>query len=342
MTILAIETSCDETGVAVLEINKRRAKFLSNILVSQIKLHAKYGGVVPELAARQHIQTLPPTLIEAVKQARIDIKDIDYVAVTAGPGLVTSLISGVETARTLAVVLKKKIIAINHMEAHILSNWLPRKDGKLIDIKLPAVCLTVSGGHTELVLINNIGNYHLIGRTRDDAAGEAFDKVANHLKLGYPGGPIVSKRATAGKLGKFNLPRPMIGQKNFDFSFAGLKTAVVYETINKKLNLKQVDNLCAEFQQAVIDVLILKTIKAVEKFKPKSVLLAGGVAANKELRRQLAQAVKKFSPIKYYQPNLEHCTDNAAMIAMTGYFKAKKKQFIRWQDIEADPNWELV
>ncbi|MFH0951730.1 MAG: tRNA (adenosine(37)-N6)-threonylcarbamoyltransferase complex transferase subunit TsaD [Patescibacteria group bacterium] len=341
MIISAIESSCDETGIAILKATGRSVKLLSNIVVSQIDLHAKYGGVVPEVAARQHILTLPPALTEATKEAGIKYKDINVIAVAAGPGLVTSLISGVETARTMAAVLNKKLVAINHMEAHILANWLPDKGNRIKDIKLPAICLTVSGGHTELVLVNKIGDYKIVGRTRDDAAGEAFDKISTHLGLGYPGGPAISKAATKGRLGAYKLPRPMIGQPNYDFSFSGLKTAVVYETMNKKLSHKQINNLCADFQQAVIDVLIAKTIAAAKYYNPKSILLAGGVAANKELRQQLAQAIKKSTKTKYYQPNLKYCTDNAAMIAIAGYFNTKLKRYTPWQKIEANPNWEL-
>lgn len=339
MITLGIETSCDETGIAILDIVGRKATVRANVLVSQAKLHEKYGGVVPEVAARQHLITLTPALTEALERAELSLKDIGAIAVTAGPGLVTALISGVETARTLAAALKKKLVAVNHMEAHILSNWLP-DEKTLTPIKLPALCLTVSGGHTELVLIKKIGTYEVIGRTRDDAAGEAFDKVAAHLNLGYPGGPIVSQRAEKGKLGTFKLPRPMLDRPGYEFSFAGLKTAVVYATLKQKMTPKKIDNLCADFQQAVVDVLVGKTMRAAEHYKPKTILLAGGVAANKQLRQSLEAAAKK-QKIAYHQPRFEYCTDNGAMIAMAGYFKATAKKYTRWQYIEANPNWEI-
>lgn len=340
MLILGIETSCDETGVAILDVRGRRARMRVNLLVSQAKLHEKYGGVVPEVAARQHIVTLPPALTEALKQAHVKLQEINVIAVTAGPGLVTSLIVGVETARTMAAVLKKKLVAVNHMEAHILSNWLPDKT-TLTNVKLPALCLTVSGGHTELVLVKKIGQYKVIGGTRDDAAGEAFDKIAAHLNLGYPGGPVISRRAEKGAAGSFDLPRPMLNQPGFNFSFAGLKTAVVYATLRKKMSPQTINNLCGDFQQAVVDVLVSKTVRAAERYRPKSILLAGGVAANKFLRQRLEGAAQKIG-LAYHQPKFEYCTDNGAMIAMTGYFKARAKQFTDWRKIEADPNWELV
>lgn len=339
MIVLGIETSCDETGIAILDIVGKKATVRANVLVSQAKLHEKYGGVVPEVAARQHLITLMPALNEALEKAKLSLNDIDTIAVTAGPGLVTALISGVETARTLAMALKKKLVAVNHMEAHILSNWLPEAN-TLTAIKLPALCLTVSGGHTELVLIKKIGTYKVIGRTRDDAAGEAFDKVAQHLDLGYPGGPIVSQRALKGKTGGFKLPRPMLDRPGYEFSFAGLKTAVVYSTLKNKLGARAIDNLCADFQQAVVDTLVGKTMRAAAEFKPKTILLAGGVAANKQLRGALEAAALEKG-IAYHQPRFEYCTDNGAMIAITGYFKARANKYTRWQDIEANPQWEI-
>ncbi|EKD49142.1 MAG: hypothetical protein ACD_63C00256G0003 [uncultured bacterium] len=321
--ILAIETSCDETSVAVIQ----GTEVLSNIVASQAKLHSEYGGVVPEVAARAHIENIIPVIDEAFSVAFRKNSghgcwnNIDYIAVTEGLGLLPSLLMGVATAKALAFATGKPLIPVDHITGHIYANWIGKKD----EIKFPALALVVSGGHTELQLMRSHMRFERIGGTLDDAAGEAFDKVANLLELGYPGGPVVSKKAEDGKPDAFDFPRALIKKDNFDFSFSGLKTSVIY-TVKKlgKLSSSDVNNICASFEQAVVDVLVEKTLCAIEKFKVKSVLLAGGVAANKKLRKTLQENIsKKFPQIFYHQPNVKHCLDNAAMIGSAAFFKIK-------------------
>jgi len=321
MIILGIETSCDDTGVAIVEVSGKKRpifKILSNVVSSQIKVHQKYGGVVPNLAAREHLRNIEPCLKTAFKEAKIKPKDIDLIAVTVGPGLIPSLLIGVHFAKALAYKWQKPIVGVNHIEAHILANLLENKE-----IKFPAIALVVSGGHTQLILIKKIGDYKILGETRDDAAGECFDKVAKLLKLGYPGGPEISKQAEKAKKSSIELPRPMINHKNYDFSFSGLKTAVLYTIKNNKqrtMNKNFIRNLCGETQQAIIDVLISKTMKVAKEYKAKTIILSGGVAANEELRKQFKSKMQNFLvPVK----NL--CTDNAAMIAVAGYFNKSTK-----------------
>jgi len=345
MIILAIETSCDETAIAVLEIKGQNFKVLANLVSSQINIHKKYGGVVPEVAARKHLENILPLLDKALKQAKIKPKEIDVIGVVNGPGLITSLIVGIETAKTLSLVWQKPLIAVNHIKAHILANLLKGEQGKLQEIKFPALCLVVSGGHTSLVLLKDLHNFKTIGQTRDDAVGEAFDKVAKILGLGYPGGPIIAKQAENADKDYFKLPRPMINSADFDFSFSGLKTAVKYEW--EKIKFKDneaIRNMAASFQQACIDVLISKTIAAAQKYKVKSVLLGGGVSANKELRQQLELAVKQLKNVKFYQPDLHLTTDNALMVAVTAFFEAQKglaKFKDNWTRVKVDPNLEV-
>lgn len=342
MIILGIETSCDETSSAVIKVDRGKIKILSNIVSSQIKIHKKYGGVVPEIAARHHVEDILPVIDQSLKTTKINPKDIDLIAVTAGPGLITSLIVGVETAKTLSYVWQKPLLAVNHMYAHLAGNFLE-------DIKFPSLALIVSGGHTELILLKNYHNYKKIGQTIDDAAGEAFDKVAKLLDLGYPGGPAISATAAQIPDSKFKIPdlkfpRPMIGSDNFNFSFSGLKTAVLYKVKKmKKSELKKrTPEICYEFQQAVIDVLITKTMEAAKKYQVKTVVLAGGVAANKELRETLQKRVQA-QKLEFKVPEFKLCTDNAAMIAIAGYYLSQKQKISKdnWQKIKADPNWEL-
>ncbi len=333
MIILGIETSCDDTGVALVEKNSKGFKILSNVVSSQIKIHAPYGGIVPNLAARAHLENIKPCLKEALKEA--NNPKIDLMAVTIGPGLIPSLLVGINFAKALAYAWQKPIAEINHLEGHIYANWLTNPE-----IDFPAICLIVSGGHTQLILMKAHGEYKLLGETRDDAAGEAFDKVAKLLNLGYPGGPIISQKAKKGNPQSFSLPRPMINSKDFDFSFSGLKTAVLYEVKSRHglsstpllrkrhssqgrtLPQRYINDISASFQQAVIDVLIKKTIKAAKKYQVKNVMLSGGVAANQELRQQMAQAIKKdLSMAKFYIPSPKLCTDNAAMIAAAAFYK---------------------
>lgn len=381
MKILGIETSCDETAASVIEcpaetlqcnVSTRSGageiKVLSNVVSSQIEIHKKYGGVVPEVAAREHVLNILPVVNEAMEKAGIHhpvlrpplltkegIKSrgkcgVDAIAVTVGPGLITSLIVGVETAKTLSYAWGVPVIAVNHIEGHIYSNFIDNQN-----IKFPALILTVSGGHTILVLMKGLGKFQVLGETRDDAAGEAFDKAAQLMGIGYPGGPEVARMATQVKSEKpvldrdqglkvksINLPRPMIESPNLDFSFSGLKTALLYE-LKKDMDWgKRIPEYCHEFQQAVIDVLISKTLKAAKKHKIKTVLLSGGVSANKELRIQLEQAVKNnLSNTNFFVPDLKYTTDNAVMIAVNGYYKALRKKYTPWNKLKVDANLEL-
>ena len=344
MKILGIESSCDESAIALLEINpstslragNNKVKILKNIISSQVNIHKQYGGIVPEIAARHHVENFFPIL----KKAKINLQKIDNIAVTYGPGLITSLMIGVELAKTLAYVLNKPLIPINHIEAHIYSNWLSYPE--LFNKKtFPALAVVISGGHTNIFLMKNYGNYKLIGRTVDDAVGEAYDKVAKILNLGYPGGPIISKRAQnyTGK-DDLNFPRPMMHTKNFNMSFSGLKTAVLYKTrAEKNWNKKKIDKYCFAFQNAVVDVLTHKIIKAAQEYKVKNILLGGGVSANNELRNTLKTKSDKLG-IKTYFPELKHTGDNAAMIAMAGYFNHKKAEKNNFS-LMADANLEL-
>lgn len=339
MLILGIETSCDETAGAVLKDNE---KILSSIIFSQNKLHSPYGGVVPEVAARKHIEIIIPVISEALSKAKIDLKEIDLIAVTTGPGLITSLMIGVDTAKALAFSLKKPIVGINHLEAHIYSNFLPPQELK--KEFFPLLCLVVSGGHTELVLMRNFNDYKNIGGTRDDAAGESFDKVAKLLKIGYPGGPIISKLADLGNSKAFAFPRPMIKSEDFDFSFSGLKTDVLRLVKKRKgrFSDQEIKNICASFQAAVVDVLVTKVIKAAQKYKIKNIALAGGVAANKLLRKRLKEALdKSVSDLRLFLPQLEFCTDNAAMVALAGYYRAKRNELDQVFKIKAEANLDL-
>ena len=341
MKILAIETSCDETAASVAEGNGNTVKIISNVISSQIKIHKKYGGVVPEIAAREHVLNIIPVIEEALSKAKIKkqnaAKKLSAIAVTTGPGLITSLMIGIETAKTLAYVWKLPAISVNHIEGHLYSNFI---SGKSV-VKFPSIILTVSGGHTQLVLMKSHLNYKTIGETRDDAAGEAFDKAAQLLGLGYPGGPLISKQAAKFKgQTKIMLPRPMIHEKNFEFSFSGLKTALLYMIRDDKNYKKRIPEYAFAFQEAVVDVLVAKTIRAAKEYKAKSVMLAGGVAANTRLRERLSDEVKKLK-LSFAMPKMQYTTDNAAMIAAAGYFKFKAKKTTPWQKLKVDPNLEI-
>ncbi|MFH1170924.1 MAG: tRNA (adenosine(37)-N6)-threonylcarbamoyltransferase complex transferase subunit TsaD [bacterium] len=341
MRILGIETSCDETAAAIVDYTRSRFVVHSSVVYSQVETHAKTGGVVPEVAAREHCVKIVPIIDKAFRRARIQKGNIDAIAVTAGPGLVTALLVGVEAARTLAYLWKKPLIPVNHIEGHVVSNWLANEP-----IRFPALCLVVSGGHTELLLLSSRASYRCVGRTLDDAAGESFDKVAQLLRLGYPGGPAIAHSATRGNSARFAFPRPMISSKTLDFSFAGIKTAVLYRVQGIPGKAKPIHfsapDVAASFQQAVVDVLVTKTLRAAKEYRCRSVLLAGGVAANAELRQQLSDAVQKNLPTTtYHQPALAYCTDNAAMIAARGAFSFAKRKRWPWQIVTADPNWEM-
>ncbi len=364
MKILGIETSCDETGASIIEAKikdqKSKIKILSNIVASQIDLHRKYGGVYPELASRAHLENILPAIEAALNEADTDFDDIDAIAVTMGPGLIGSLLVGVETARTLAYSLGKPILGINHLEAHICANFIDNQK----EIKFPALCLIVSGGHTSLVLMKSHGKYQTIGQTRDDAAGEAFDKVAQLLGLPYPGGPAIEAAASQIRNSKseirnlkprtqklepkIKLPRPMIDSEDFDFSFSGLKTAVLRLTkeLGPAKTKKFRAQIAAEFQNAVVEVLVAKTLRAARKYKTKTIMLSGGVAANSLLRKELEARTLKLKA-NFSVPPKNLCTDNAAMIATAGAFKMQKgwptllRQGFGWLKIQAQSDLEL-
>ncbi|MFA6027316.1 MAG: tRNA (adenosine(37)-N6)-threonylcarbamoyltransferase complex transferase subunit TsaD [Patescibacteria group bacterium] len=325
MKILGIETSCDETSASVVSFSRGRFDILSNIVASQISIHKKTGGVVPEVAAREHVKNILPVVNAALWDSQTKFTELDRIGVVSGPGLITSLMVGSETAKNLSYLWHKPIFSINHLEAHIAANFLLNK--KII---YPALCLIVSGGHTEIVLLKKPSTYQLIGATRDDAAGECFDKCAKILGLPYPGGPAIAKVAEKGKA-TIAFPRPMINSADFDFSFSGLKTAVLYfKRDNTKYNI---NNVCASLQQAIIDVLIDKLSKAAQKYQTKTVLLAGGVAANKTLRNQAQKTFKKL-----LIPDIALCTDNAAMVAAATALRKKNNNLFK---ITVDPNYEL-
>ncbi len=347
MRILGIESSCDETAAAIIEGHGEKIRVISSVVASQINIHKKYGGVIPEVAAREHVLKIIPVINKTLSSRKTGI---DAIAVANGPGLITSLMIGVETAKTLSYAWNVPLVAVNHLEGHIYANYI-RKIPDSHDF--PAIVLIVSGGHTSLVLMTGHGKYKTVGETVDDAAGEAFDKAARLLGVGYPGGPEISKQAenynnskinrpAGGNDQKLNFPRPMIKSSNFDFSFSGLKTALLYKLRSDKNWKSRVPEYADEFQQAVIDVLVAKTIRATKQYQAKSVMLAGGVSANKKLRFQMEGAISSILPKSRLRiPDPKLCTDNAAMIAAAGYFKAKNKKFTAWRKIKTDCNARL-
>lgn len=326
MKILGIETSCDETAAAVVE---NGIKLLSSVVSSSVKLHQKYGGVVPEVAAREQVKVIIPVIQEALDEAKVSTDHIDAIATTVGPGLIGSLLVGVETAKALAFISNKPIIPQNHLIGHIYANWLGTEAPNF-----PLVALIVSGGHTDLIYMEEHANYKWLGGTRDDAAGEAFDKVARLLGLGYPGGPEIERIAKNGSPTAFNFPRPLIGSVDFDFSFSGLKTSVVNLVRGSQSPLQdKIPDLAASFQAAIVDVLVTKTTKAAQTFKVKEILVGGGVAANQLLRSQLAIHGSQLG-VKVRFPSVELSIDNAAMIASAAYFNFKPQ---RLEKIQAQP-----
>jgi len=330
--ILGIETSCDETAAALIEASGTGFSILSNVVSSQIEIHKKYGGVVPEVAARNHIINIIPVIDQALAEAKIKPTQIDQIAVTIGPGLITSLMIGIETAKTLAYAWRKPIVSINHLKAHLYANWLNNQK-----MKFPAICLIVSGGHTELILVKNEKNFKKIGQTLDDAAGEAFDKTAQLLNIGYPGGPIISKLALKGNPKAFKFARPMINSNDFNFSFSGLKTSVLYTVQKlKKIDQKTIADICASFQQAAVDVLVAKTFRAAKYHKAKTVMLSGGVAANQLLRENYKLQAESYK-LDFLMPTINLCTDNAAMTAAAAFFEKPSP----WQKLKVDPNLEI-
>jgi N6-L-threonylcarbamoyladenine synthase len=312
VVILGIETSCDETAAAVV---RNGSELLSNVINSQINVHRKFGGVVPEVASRKHIENISGVVEQALADAALDFGEIDVVAVTNRPGLIGALLVGVSFAKGLAYALDRPLIAVNHLEGHIYANFLENPD-----IEFPVVCLVVSGGHTSLVYMESHGCCEVMGETRDDAAGEAFDKVARFLGLGYPGGPAVERAARDGQPGIYQLPRVYLDRNDFEFSFSGLKTATMnqWNQLKRKQGFANVNDLAAEFQAALVEVLVEKTVLAGLTREVNSILLAGGVAANGLLREQLASRSREEG-LRLYRPSMDLCTDNAAMIAGCAY-----------------------
>lgn len=329
---LAIDTSCDDTAVAVL----KNDMVLSNIVTSQIDIHKEWGGVVPSLAKRAHQEKIQPCIDMALKRSKMDLKkDIDCIAVTYGPGLAPSLEIGVDVAKNLAIDYDKPLIAINHMEGHVLSPFLKNKNGNYYhDIpttEFPILAMSISGGHTEMVKVSQIAEYEVIGETLDDAVGEAFDKVARMLELGYPGGPIIEQIALDGDPDSIKLPRPMSQKTGLNFSYSGLKTACLYKIRDLKEETHFPDILsdfCASFQEAAIDSLVIKLKKACKTIKPKMIVVAGGVSSNNRLRYKFRLAMKKLRiPIIF--PDKKYCMDNAAMIGLVGYYKYVRGEFVK-------------
>ena len=316
LTVLGIETSCDETSVAVYA----DGRLLSNVVLYQV-IHERYGGVVPEYASRAHMRTFVPTLNLALEKAGVTLKEIDGVGVTYGPGLVGSLLVGLNVAKGLSVGLRTPLVGINHIEGHIFANFVGEKGPAL-----PSVCLVVSGGHTQLVLIKALGEYKLLGKTRDDAAGEAFDKVARVLGLGYPGGPAIEKAAEAGDPDAIAFPKSFL-EEGYEFSFSGIKTAVLYymRELPEEERHNRVADVAASFQKAVVEVLVEKTLRAARETGARSVCLAGGVARNKKLRDELERRARA-EEVEVFVPPPEFCTDNAAMIARAAHFYLERGQ----------------
>lgn len=321
MVILGIETTCDETSVGIVENGR---KVLANVVSTSIQLHKKYGGIVPEVAAREQVKLIVPVIAQACQESKINLDDIDAIAVSHGPGLVGSLLIGVEAAKTLALSLDSPLIAINHLVGHVYANWLKDEGSQLTQRKIislpqfPIVAMIVSGGHTDLIFMKYHSDYQLLGSTRDDAAGEVFDKVARVLGLPYPGGPEIERIAKLG--GEINFPRPMISENNFDFSFAGLKTSVVNFVKDSLFRVRSKEAIAYEFQKAIVDILVTKTLKAAKKYQARSIVVGGGVAANNFLRSQLT-AQGSLLKIPIYSPSKTLSVDNGAMIAAAAFYE---------------------
>jgi len=351
MKVLGIETSCDETAAAVVQDGRQ---ILSNVIASQVDIHTRFGGIVPEVASRQHLLAVIPIIQEAMAQAQSCWNDLDAIAVTIGPGLAGSLLVGINIAKAIALAQGLPILGINHLEGHIYANWL---EGREADF--PVICLIVSGGHTDLLLMMEHGEYQPLGRTRDDAAGEAFDKVARILGLGYPGGPAIEQAALSGNGSLYHLPRAWLKGSD-DFSFSGLKTAVlrlVEEQSEKAARLEETTpmsediplkregtveesekaDIAASFQEAVADVLVTKTVAAAKRLEARQIMLCGGVASNHLLRHMMAE--RSHLPVLIPSPVL--CTDNAAMIATCGYFHLRAGRISGW-DLDVMPNLRLT
>jgi N6-L-threonylcarbamoyladenine synthase len=320
MIILGIETSCDETGVALYDGCNN--KLIGEALYSQVELHSQYGGVVPELASRDHIKKLTPLVKEVISKSKIDIGEINAIAYTAVPGLVGALMVGAAFAKSLALSLNIPAIPIHHLEGHVLAPFLDPDT----ELEYPFMALLVSGGHTQLIEVTSLGNYKVVGESIDDAAGEAFDKTAKLLGLPYPGGPHLSLLAEKGKLGFFKLPRPMTDRPGLDFSFSGLKTSVYNSWIKLDKNDRTIEakaNLACEFQEAIVDTIAIKCKRALKQSELRRLVIVGGVSANKRLRQKLNN-ISKESRFEVFYPDIKYCTDNGAMIALAGAFHIKQ------------------
>lgn len=348
MLILAIETSCDETSAAVIKDGR---KILSNVVASSVSLHKKTGGIIPERAAREQLKSIIPVIETAMENGKCKMENIDCIATTTGPGLIGSLLVGVETAKTLSLIWNKPLVPVNHLIGHIYANWLKPDSptSRHPDIPyLPAIALVVSGGHTDLVLMKDHAKLEWLGGTRDDAAGEAFDKTARLLGLGYPGGPAIATEAAKWKTindkWKMTLPRSLLNEDNFDFSFSGLKTAVLRETeklkTNQLINQLTIPLLAYQVQEAITDVLVEKTLKAVKKYKVPTLLVAGGVAANSRLREKFLSSIhnSKFN-IQFFVPPPPLCTDNATMIGAAAFYNYKP---VPWQKVIANSGMTIT
>lgn len=331
--ILAIESSCDETAAAVV---KNGREVMSNVISSQIDIHTLYGGVVPEIASRKHVENINPVIKEALSKAEVSLKDIDAIGVTYGPGLVGALLVGVAEAKAIAFALDKPLVGVHHIEGHISANYISN-----IELEPPFICLVVSGGHTHLVVVNDYGDYEVIGRTRDDAAGEAFDKVARAIELGYPGGPKIDKLAKEGNMNAIEFPRASVAGAPLDFSFSGLKSAVL-NYINsckmKDIEYNKAD-IAASFQKAVVDVLTSHAMQACKERKINKLAIAGGVAANSAIRSKMIEECEKNN-IEFYCPSNILCTDNAAMIGSAAYYEYIKGVRHGW-DLNAVPGLKI-
>ena len=334
MIVLGIESSCDDTSAAVLE---NGSLVLSNVISDQNTTHGKYGGVVPELAGRCHIVSIDRVIKNALTQSKTILRQVDLIAVTVGPGLVSSLLVGLNTAKALAYALQKPLVGVNHLEGHLLAIFLQEK------VEFPYIALTVSGGHTDLYRVDGFGDYKTLGRTRDDAAGESFDKVSKMLNLGYPGGPFIEEKAKLGNALAHRFPRAFLGSDSLDFSFSGLKTSVRNIISKRAAGLIPVlsdSDIAAGFQDAVIDVLTAKIILACKKEKINRIVVTGGVAANGALRNRVALASKSHG-LKCFFPKPKFCTDNAAMIACAGYYKNIKKPMSKNEILNLDASASL-
>ena len=333
MNILAIESSCDETAAAVVQDGR---KVLSNIISSQIEIHKLYGGVVPEIASRKHIEKVIQVVDEALKEASLTMDEIDAVAVTYGPGLVGALLVGVSAAKSIAFAYNKPLIGVHHIEGHISANYIENEE-----LEPPFLCLVVSGGHTNLVIVKDYGEYEVLGKTRDDAAGEAFDKVARAIGLGYPGGPKIQKISEEGNKDAIAFPRAKVADNPFDFSFSGLKSSVLNYINSCEMKGEEINkaDIAASFQEAVVDVLVSHTIEGAKQLGFKKIAMAGGVASNTVLREEMKEACERRG-FMFYHPSPILCTDNAAMIGAAAYYDYKKG-LISDLTLNAVPNLKL-